>query len=287
MHDVDTSVLRTFLALVETGSFSRTGVLVGRSQSAVSEQIRKLEDMFGRVLLERTTRHVRLTAEGEKFLQHARAMVAQADAMLARFRAPDIEGEVRFGSPEDFASAYLPDILGVFAAAHPAVELHVTCQLTLPLVEDFEAGEQDLIIVKQDPERRYTSSRPLWRERLVWVAAASLTPIFSDATRGRPLPLVLSPSPCVYRSRATRTLEGAGVTWSGVFTSPSFAGQAAAVRAGLGYAVMPRAMVPPELSVLRDWPELAEVEIALLGQARLSPAAAALAGFIEERVARR
>ena len=287
MHDVDTSVLRTFLALVETGSFSRTGVLVGRSQSAVSEQIRKLEDMFGRVLLERTTRHVRLTAEGEKFLQHARAMVAQADAMLARFRAPDIEGEVRFGSPEDFASAYLPDILGVFAAAHPAVELHVTCQLTLPLVEDFEAGEQDLIIVKQDPERRYTSSRPLWRERLVWVAAASLTPIFSDATRGRQLPLVLSPSPCVYRSRATRTLEGAGVTWSGVFTSPSFAGQAAAVRAGLGYAVMPRAMVPPELSVLRDWPELAEVEIALLGQARLSPAAAALAGFIEERVARR
>jgi DNA-binding transcriptional LysR family regulator len=287
MHDVDTSVLRTFLALAETGSFSRTGVLVGRSQSAVSEQIRKLEDMFGRVLLERTTRHVRLTAEGEKFLQHARAMVAQADAMLARFRAPDIEGEVRFGSPEDFASAYLPDILGVFAAAHPAVELHVTCQLTLPLVEDFEAGEQDLIIVKQDPERRYTSSRPLWRERLVWVAAASLAPNFADATRGRPLPLVLSPSPCVYRSRATRTLEGASVTWSGVFTSPSFAGQAAAVRAGLGYAVMPRAMVPPELSVLRDWPELAEVEIALLGQARLSPAAAALAGFIEERVARR
>lgn len=287
MHDVDTSVLRTFLALAETGSFSRTGVLVGRSQSAVSEQIRKLEDMFGRVLLERTTRHVRLTAEGEKFLQHARAMVAQADAMLARFRAPDIEGEVRFGSPEDFASAYLPDILGVFAAAHPAVELHVTCQLTLPLVEDFEAGEQDLIIVKQDPERRYTSSRPLWRERLVWVAAASLTTSFPDATRGRPLPLVLSPSPCVYRNRATRTLERAGVTWSGVFTSPSFAGQAAAVRAGLGYAVMPRAMVPPELSVLRDWPELAEVEIALLGQARLSPAAAALAGFIEERVARR
>lgn len=287
MHDVDTSVLRTFLALAETGSFSRTGVLVGRSQSAVSEQIRKLEDMFGRVLLERTTRHVRLTAEGEKFLQHARTMVAQADAMLARFRAPDIEGEVRFGSPEDFASAYLPDILGVFAAAHPAVELHVTCQLTLPLVENFEAGEQDLIIVKQDPERRYTSSRPLWRERLVWVAAASLTPNFRDATRGRPLPLVLSPSPCVYRSRATRTLEGAGVTWSGVFTSPSFAGQAAAVRAGLGYAVMPRAMVPPELSVLPDWPELAEVEIALLGQARLSPAAAALAGFIEERVARR
>ena len=110
---------------------------------------------------------------------------------------------------------------------------------------------------------------------------------FATATDGRLLPLVLSPSPCVYRSRATRTLESAGVAWSGVFTSPSFAGQAAAVRAGLGYAVMPRAMVPTELTIQRDWPELAEVEIALLGQARLSPAAAALAGFVEERVTRR
>lgn len=287
MHDVDTAVLRTFLALAETGSFSRAGVLVGRSQSAVSEQIRKLEELFGRVLFERTTRSVRLTADGEQFLAHARALVAQADAMLTRFRAPDIAGEVRFGSPEDFASAYLPDILAVFASAHPAVELHVTCQLTLPLVEEFEAGAQDLIIVKQDPSRRYASTRPLWRERLVWVAAPALTADFALATTGRLLPLVLSPAPCVYRSRATQTLEQAGVAWSGVFTSPSFAGQAAAVRAGLGYAVMPRAMVPVELVVLRDWPELAEVEIALLGQARLSAAAAALAGFIEARVTRR
>lgn len=287
MHDVDTAVLRTFLVLAETGSFSRTGVLVGRSQSAVSEQIRKLEQMFGRSLLVRTTRSVRLTPEGEHLLAHARAMVAQADAMLARFRAPDIAGEVRFGSPEDFASAYLPDILGVFAAAHPAIELNVTCQLTLPLVEEFEAGQQDLIIVKQDPSRRYASTRPLWRERLVWVAAPALTTDFTTASSGRLLPLVLSPSPCVYRSRATQTLEQAGVAWSGVFTSPSFAGQAAAVRAGLGYAVMPRAMVPSELVVLHAGPELDEVEIALLGQARLSPAAAALAGFIEERVARR
>ena len=287
MHDVDTAVLRTFLALAETGSFSRAGALVGRSQSAVSEQIRKLEDMFGRRLLERTTRRVRLTAEGEQFLQHARAMVAQANAMLAHFRAPDLAGEVRFGSPEDFASAYLPDILGVFAAAHPAVELHVSCQLTLPLVEAFEAGEQDLIIVKQDPARRYPAARPLWREHLVWVAAPSLPADFGTATQSRALPLVLSPAPCVYRGRATDALQSTGVRWSGVYTSPSFAGQAAAARAGLGFAVMPRTMVPPDLVVLRDWPALAEVEIALLGQSRLSPAAAALAGFIEERVTRR
>jgi DNA-binding transcriptional LysR family regulator len=287
MHDVDTSLLRTFVVLAETGSFSRTGGRIGRSQSAVSGQVRKLEDMFGRQLLDRDTRNVRLTAEGERLLVHARAMVAQADAMLARFRAPEIAGEVRFGSPEDFASAYLPDILGVFAVAHPAVELHVTCQLTLPLVEEFEAGGQDLIIVKQDPARRYAGARALWQERLVWVAAPGLERGFARAGAGRPLPLVLSPAPCVYRSRATGALDAAGMAWTGVFTSPSFAGCSAAVRAGLGYAVMPRAMVPPGLVVLDGWPLLAEAEIALLGAGRLSAAAQALAAFIEERVARR
>jgi DNA-binding transcriptional LysR family regulator len=287
MHDVDTALLRTFVVLAQTGSFSRTGALIGRSQSAVSGQIRKLEETFGRVLLDRDTRNVRLTGDGERLLVHARAMVAQADAMLARFRTPEISGEVSFGSPEDFASAYLPDILGVFAAAHPAVELHVTCQLTLPLVADFEAGRQDLIIVKQDPARRYAGAQALWQEQLVWVAAAGLEPDFGRARAGRNLPLVLSPAPCVYRSRAAGALDAAGVAWTGVFTSPSFAGQAAAVRAGLGYAVMPRAMVPQDLAVLEGWPQLAVAEIALLGQARLQPAAAALAEFITERVTRR
>jgi DNA-binding transcriptional LysR family regulator len=286
MHDVDTALLRTFVLLAQTGSFSRTGALIGRSQSAVSGQIRKLEQIFGRVLVQRDTRNVSLTVEGERLLVHARAMVGQADAMLARFRAPEISGEVRFGSPEDFASAYLPDILGVFASTHPAVELHVTCQLTLPLVEDFEARRQDLIIVKQDPQRRYVGSRPLWMERLVWVASPAVEGNFRMAQEKRNLPLVLSPAPCVYRSRATGALDSAGVAWTCVFTSPSFAGQAAAARAGLGYAVMPQAMVPDGLEVLEGWPELAEAEIALLGQDRLSPAAGALAQFIVEHVTR-
>jgi DNA-binding transcriptional LysR family regulator len=286
MHDIDTAVLRTFVLLAQTGSFSRTGALIGRSQSAVSGQIRKLEQVFDRILVERDTRNVRLTPDGERLLVHAKLMVAQADAMLARFRAAEIAGEVRFGSPEDFASTYLPDILGVFASAHPAVELHVICQLTLPLVEEFEAGRQDLIIVKQDPEQRYAGSRPLWKERLVWVAAPAVQADFGKARTRRSLHLILSPAPCVYRSRATGALDAEGVPWTSVFTSPSFAGQAAAVRAGLGYAVMPQAMVPADLAVLNGWPELIEVEIALLGQARLPPAAAALAEFIAERVTR-
>jgi DNA-binding transcriptional LysR family regulator len=295
MHDVDTALLRTFVAVAETGSFSGTGALIGRSQSAVSGQIRKLEETFGRVLLERDTRNVRLTGDGERLLVHARKMIAAADAMLARFRSDDLAGEVRFGSPEDFASAYLPDILGVFAAAHERVELHVTCKLTLELIGEFEAGAQDLIVVKQDPGRRHPGARPLWRESLVWVAAPGMEAAFDvlaqgRAQGGRPLPLVLSPAPCVYRSRATAALDAAHMDWTGVFTSPSHAGCTAAVTAGLGYAVMPRGMVAPGLQVLgaeQGWPALAEAEIALLGAARLSPAAAALADFIEDRVVRR
>jgi DNA-binding transcriptional LysR family regulator len=280
MHDLDTQLLRTFVSLAETRSFSRTAGRVGRSQSAVSGQLAKLETALGVRLFARDTRNVALTTEGERLLPDARAMVAQADAMLARFRAPDIAGLVRFGSPEDFASFYLPDILGVFAAAHPAVELHVTCQLTLPLIAEFEAGEQDLIVIKQDPARAHPSARTLWRERLVWATA----PHF-NATR-RPVPLVLSPAPCVYRARALGALEAAGWDWLGVYTSLSFAGAIAAVRAGLGATVMPQAMVPPGLVVQDGWPALAKAEIALLTPPRAPAAVQALAAFVAEKVRR-
>jgi DNA-binding transcriptional LysR family regulator len=280
MHDVDTQLLRTFVNLAETRSFSRTAGRVGRSQSAVSGQLAKLEAALGVKLFARDTRNVALTAEGERLLPYARAMVAQADAMLARFRAPDIAGLVRFGSPEDFASFYLPDILGVFAAAHPAVELHVTCQLTLPLIAEFEAGEQDLIVIKQDPARPHPGAKTLWRERLVWATAPQF-----NSTR-RPVPLVLSPAPCVYRARALGALEAAGWDWLGVYTSPSFAGAIAAVRAGLGATVMPETMVPPGLMILDDWPPLAEAEIALLTPPRAPAAVQALAAFVAEKVRR-
>jgi DNA-binding transcriptional LysR family regulator len=291
MHDVDTASLRTFVAVAESGSFSGTGALIGRSQSAVSGQIRKLEQTFGRRLLDRDTRNVRLTQDGERLLVHARSMIAAADAMLARFRAGDLRGEVRFGSPEDFASAYLPDILAVFAAAHDAVQLHVSCKLTLPLIEEFRAGAQDLIIIKQDPTNREAGSRALWRETLVWVGPPAAEAALANlAARARPLPLVVAPAPCVYRSRATLALDRAHVAWTEVFTSPSHAGVCAAVKAGLGYAVMSQAMVPTGLQVLgavQGWPPLAPAEIALLAAPRPAPAVAALAEFITDRVMRR
>ncbi len=244
--------------------------------------------MFGRQLLDRDTRNVRLTAEGERLLVHARAMVAQADAMLARFRAPEIAGEVRFGSPEDFASAYLPDILGVFAVAHPAVELHVTCQLTLPLVEEFEAGGAG------SDHRQARSGAALCRGAGLVAGTAGLgggTGAGGGFRAGWGGAAVAAGAvACALRlSQPGDGGAGCGGGWPGPGCSPRpvLRGCSAAVRAGLGYAVMPRAMVPPGLVVLEGWPLLAEAEIALLGAARLSAAAQALATFIQERVARR
>jgi DNA-binding transcriptional LysR family regulator len=292
MYDVDTAFLRTFVALAETRSFSKAAARVGRSQSAVSGQIKKLEETFARQLLERDTRNVRLTDDGEKLLAYARDMIAAADAMLARFRVKEVIGEVRFGSPEDFATAYLPEILAAFSQAHPQVQLHMSCALTLTLIAEFEAGEHDLVIVKQPTLAHHTGARPLWREELVWVGPQdeTLPADFSEAQalfaeRRRPTPLVLSPAPCVYRSRALAALEIAKVAWTSAYASPSHAGCAAAVRAGLGYAVMPQGLIPEGLRALSGWPALDPADLCLLQHSRPSVAAAALAHYIEGRMA--
>jgi DNA-binding transcriptional LysR family regulator len=283
MPDLDTALLRTFVALADTLSFSRTAARVGRSQSAVSMQVQKLEEILGCRLFDRDKRNVAITAEGEALLGDARRILAMTEEMLARMRQPDMAGEVRFASPEDFATQYLPEILAAFAGRHPQLRLHVTCDLTLRLVEALGRGEQDLIVVKQDPAEPYPGSRPLWRERPVFVARERRSP---DAAAGR-LPLVVSPAPCVYRRRAVGALDAAGLPWDIAYTSPSFAGTVAAVRAGLGVTVLPRTMVPEGLAALegaQGWPALPEVEIALLAAPRASAATAALAAFIGERV---
>jgi len=278
MQDLDTALLRTFVVLAETLSFGRTGARVGRSQSAVSGQIARLEATLGVRLVARDTRNVALTPEGEQALGPARAILAEADSLMARFQGDAVAGEVRFGSPEDFASTYLPGLLADFVGAHPAVDLHVTCQLTLPLYEDWQVGGQDVIVVKQDPRRPFPGALPLWRERVVWAARQGF------AFAG-PVPLVLSPAPCVYRARATAALNGAGVGWSVAFTSPSFAGAVAAARAGLGVMPLPAGMRPDGLQDI-DLPPMAEAELALLIRPRAGSAARALAEFVAGRVRR-
>ena len=297
MSQIDTALLRSFVHLAGSRNFSRTAEAVGRSQSAVSAQIRKLEGTLGVPLFVSDRRSVALTAEGEKLLGYAEQMLRLSDAMLERFREPEISGEVRFGSPEDFATHYLPEILAAFADAHPDVFLHVTCDLTLRLLEQQRAGELDLIIIKQNPDTPEAGAQPLWREPLVWAGGGFLDPEMplSEAAAQFPhgrefLPLVLSPPPCVYRSRAIDALDARGIEWTSVYASPSFAGTVAAVRAGLGVAALPASLVPEGLRVFTEaqgWPPLRDAEISLAARTADMPAVEALARFIRERTSYR
>lgn len=281
MLPLDIPLLHTFIDLVGTGSFTSTAARVHRTQSAVSAQIRRLEDMLGARLFERTTRTVVLTPAGERLVPHALAVLEAAAALAARFQDGEVEGDVRLGCPEDVAGADLPGILADFAAAHPRVRLHVRCDLTLHLVEQFETGAFDLILIKQDPQRIMPGARLLRHEPLAWVGRDRLV----STTPSGPVPLVLAPAPCVYRARALEALAAVGHAGDVVYASPSEAGQVAAVRAGLGVTVLPRRRVPADLAIATSgWPALREAAICLLSSTRQTGAVEAFARYAEAQL---
>ena len=283
--NLDLDLVRTFVTIADTRSFTRTGERLGRTQSAISLQVRRLEDRLGVKLLARDPRRVGLTEAGESFLPKARRLLRVNDEIIAEVTGEDLEGEVRLGAPEDFATVHLPDILGAFARSYPRVALAVTCDLTLNLLDRLQAGALDLALVKREPLGPDLGVR-VWREPLVWVAAdrGVLKP-------EAPAPLVIAPAPCVYRRRAVAALEARGRTWRAAYTSPSLAGQHAALRAGLGLTVLPREMVPDDLVLLGEadgLPPLEDAEIALLKARGGAPRAAdRLAEFILASLDRR
>ncbi|WCT76624.1 LysR substrate-binding domain-containing protein [Novosphingobium humi] len=280
---LDLDLLRCFVTIVETGSFTRAGDRLGRTQSTISLQVKRLEDMLGRAVFARTPRSLSLTGEGERLLGPARQLLRLNDAALAEMFEPDMIGRVRLGVPEDFATAHLPGVLATFAKAHPLVELEVTCDLTLNLLDKFHSGAFDLVLVKREPSAPLEGTR-VWREPLVWVARDQMA-VAGLAT----IPLVVSPQPCVYRKRAEDALDAMGRKWRVAYTSTSLAGSLSAVTAGLGITVLPREMVPAHLTAITDdadLPRLYDTEIALIEAAGLSDTAHRLAQHIHAALER-
>ena len=272
---VDTLQLKSFVAIAETGTFGLAAATVNRTQSALSLQIKKLEEQLGCELFDRTNRRVTLTPQGEIFLGYAKRMIQLQWEAFSRLREPDVEGEIRFGTPEDFATHYLPDVLACFRQHHPRVQLNVACDLTLNLIDGFHRGEYDVILAKRDPERVKGGTK-VWREPLVWAAVDGYQP---EAT----LSLVLSPQPCIYRARALAALNRAKRSWHISYTSPSLAGALAAVKAGLGITVLPEHMIPAGVHPIRKetkLPHLADSEVALLKKDELSKVAEVFADHV-------
>jgi DNA-binding transcriptional LysR family regulator len=266
LRNLDIDLLRTFATIADTRNFSRAAERLLRNQSTVSLQIKRLEDAVGRRLLERSPRSVKLTASGETLLGYALNILALNDEVVARVKEPELTGNLRLGTPEDFATTYLPDVLAEFTKSYPLVSLEVTCDLTLNLLQRFRAKEFDLALVKREPTAGGRGMR-VWREALAWVSGEAY-----PLPRKGPVPLVVSPEPCVYRKRATRALAEDNRKWRVSYTCGSLAGAQAAVRAGLGIAVLPKDMIPTGLHVIEAGilPALRDTEIALLAGRPLS-----------------
>jgi DNA-binding transcriptional LysR family regulator len=271
--DLDIDLLRTFVTVVETRSFTRAAALLSRTQPAISLQIRRLETQLGSPLIDRTGRAVALTTEGAALLPQARRLLRLNDEIVATLGEGDLEGEVRFGAPEDIATLHLPGILGAFARNHPRIRLSVTCDFTANLLDQMSRGMLDLALIKREPVGPELGAR-VWKEPLVWVAQDASHP---------PLPLIVAPAPDIYRKRALAALQSAGIAFRPAFTSPSLAGQMAALRAGLGVSVLPAAMIPRDLvSVGAPLPALPDSEIALVS----AVGASGPAGLLSQEVLR-
>jgi DNA-binding transcriptional LysR family regulator len=274
----DAVTLECFLAVAETGSFTRAAEKVGRTQSAISQQMSKLEIQIGKPLFVRG-RKFSLTPNGEILLGYAKQIIRLQREAIDRFHEPELEGEVRFGLPEDFASVFLSDVLSEFSRLHPRILLNIECDLTLNLFERFKKKEFDLVLVKMSRPEDFPNGIDVWSETLEWVGNQE----FFANSKVQPLPLVLSPQPCVYRSRAIKSLEKAKRKWRIVFSSHSFAGTIAAVKAGLGVTVLPRNMVPESLQIIRKQkgiPELDDTHISLLKHHKASPAIISFEQFV-------
>lgn len=262
MARLDTTALECFLAVAETGSFTHGANCVSRTQSAVSQQITKLEEQLGYKLFIRQ-KDLMLTSEGEILLSYAKKIMRLNREAIDRFQQPALQGQVRFGVPEDFASVFLSDVLMEYASLHPRISLNVECDLTVNLYERFKKNDFDLVLVKMSRPENLSSSVDVWSETLVWVGDKFLL----QSVTGKSVPLVLSPQPCVYRARAIEALEKNNQRWDFVFTSDSYAGKLAAVKAGMGITVLPRSMVPADMTSLNEseiLPTLDDTHVSLL-----------------------
>lgn len=269
---MDTFLLKTFLSLAKTGNFTETAKILNLSQSAISLQLSRLEELLGKKLFKRDNRNVSLTAEGEQLLVYAQDILKTERQMRAHFQKKTLKAELRFGAPEDVTTFFLPKIFGAFLEIHPEITLNVRCEFTKNLMEGFKNEEYDLILIKQDPLTPYTGSEALWQEELVWVSGEKW-----KRDSSLEIPLIAAPAPCVYRERAIDGLTKEGIRWRIAYTSPSIAGTIAAVKALLGIAILPKKMVPKEFYIIKELPSLKKTQIALLLSPKSSEEAGALA----------
>ena len=279
IQPLDVDQLKTFLAIVDSGSFTRAAEDVNKTQSAVSMQMKRLEEQLGRPLFAKDGRGIRFTHDGDRLIDYARRIVTLSDEAVSTFAKPDITGTVRFGTPDDYADVFLPEILARFSRTHPQVTVDVECANSEPLAQRVSRGEFDLAIATFCGP--HIVGEVIRSEELLWVTSARHSTHLLET-----LPVATSHVTCSWRKLVMTALEAAGRKFRIAYSSPNSSTINAAVLQGLAVGALPAICVRPGMRVLTEkdgFPPLGVFEIGLIRKpGRSSSATDALARHIKE-----
>jgi DNA-binding transcriptional LysR family regulator len=256
---LDLDQLKTFVAIAQTGSFTRAAELVFKTQSAVSMQMRRLEERIGKPIFAREGRASRLTEDGERLLGYARRIVRLSEETMAAFDETELSGCVRLGVPDDYAERFLPEVLARFSRSNPRVEVSVICEQSLDLIELARAGELDLAIVTHCGEGPVDVIR---EEPLLWVASNQ-----HCVEEEEIVPLALFKSPCRWRTSAIDSLTASGRKFRVLYQSSNSSAISAAVTAGLAVTALAESALKPGMRILSEsdgFPKLPMCEIGII-----------------------
>ena len=280
MIDLDPSCLRAFLAVADEGGFTRAAHSLNRTQSAVSMQVRRLEELLGTKLVA-DRKKATLTPAGERILEHARRIVGLNDEVLGRAKGIEIAGRVKIGTPDDYIAFFLPPVLRQLSITHPNVEIEVRSGFSADLIHQVDKGQIDFALVTRLPD--LDGGITIRREPLIWVGAGE------EVAQKRPLPLALFSVRCPFRDTALAGLRKTDMPWRIAYESMSTASLLAAVSEGLALAVITPISLLPNLKVLgcrHGLPDLPGIEIAFYGPRGLvSPATQAVKNSVMEALA--
>jgi DNA-binding transcriptional LysR family regulator len=284
----DLDVLRTFSTGMELGSFAKAAIRLGRSTSAVSAQLKKLEQQAETPIFVKAGRGLALTEAGETMLAYARRLLDLNDEAATAIHGTELEGWVRLGLQEDFGETILPEVLGQFARAHPKVRIEARVARSAELIERVTSDRLDLALAWSDGSVTTPHSERIKDVPMCWVGPAG-EPRRWRASADEPLPLASLEAPCLLRTAAINALDRAGIPWRQSFVSPSLAGLWAATVAGLGVTIRTPIGLPPSVQPLvpsdSGLPPLPSLGLVLhRSQAQSEPATARLASIMLQAV---
>lgn len=261
--DLELDLLRAFIAVAETGSFTAAAPVIARSQSAVSQKIIRLEEVLGFRVFERSSRALTLTPDGERLLMGARKMMVHFDTFIREIKEPATVNLLRLGISENLVPTQLPKLLSRFCKLYPDIQLELTTGLSHDLLADYENGQLDVVIAKRKISPNAQRGRVIWREPLVWIAARDY-----EIDASKPVRLVMMRPPCAYRAIMIEALATVRREWTSACLANNLIGVQAAVVGGLGITALGTSFLQEGMRILEPsekLPTLPSTEVAVMG----------------------